>query len=246
MRLEISRRFDNDVTLAATYLGLAAVVDQQLDQRRSRGNHRAGVLTVFADFADTFTGLDNSLGYTYSSQIENVEFNAMLRLNPANPYWDVEWLGGIRYIYYAEDFTLAGSDIASGASEQLASTTTNNLIGLQTGFLFVRGWSHFQWEIGLKAGLMANMYHQRIIDSAVNAPTGFNPYDVSSNGTGLAALFEASLGVRYRLTENFGLRLGYQFYDITGLALAPRQLSSFGHGGNVALDGFSVGLQANW
>ncbi len=245
MRLEISRRFDNDVTLAATYWGL-----QQWSINNSINADPVGITVLayspYLQLPTLLTGLDNSLGYTYSSQIENVEFNAMLRLNPANPYWDVEWLGGIRYIYYAEDFTLAGSDIASGASEQLASTTTNNLIGLQTGFLFVRGWSHFQWEIGLKAGLMANMYHQRIIDSAVNAPTGFNPYDVSSNGTGLAALFEASLGVRYRLTENFGLRLGYQFYDITGLALAPRQLSSFGHGGNVALDGFSVGLQANW
>ena len=76
-------------------------------------------------------------------------------------------------------------------------------------------------------------------------PTGFIPYDISNNGSGLSALFEVSFAARYRLTDNLGLRLGYQVYDITGLALAPRQLGSFGHGGNVALDGLSIGLQGN-
>jgi hypothetical protein len=52
--------------------------------------------------------------------------------------------------------------------------------------------------------------------------------------------------VIFAAISNLWLRLGYQFYDIGGLALAPRQLDSFGHGGNAALDGFSLGLQATW
>ncbi len=113
----------------------------------------------------------------------------------------------------------------------------------------MQGWSRFQWEAGLKFGLMANMFHQRNTDTASSpsgTPAGFIPYGISNNGSDLSALFEVSIAARYRLTDNLGLRLGYQFYDITGLALGPRQLSSFGHGGNVALDGFSIGLQANW
>ncbi len=76
--------------------------------------------------------------------------------------------------------------------------------------------------------------------------TGFTPYDITNSGTDLAALFEVSIAARYRLTENFWIRLGYQFYDITGLALAPRQLGSFGHGGNVSFDGLSIGIQSTW
>jgi hypothetical protein len=248
LRLEISRKFDNNIALAATYWGL---------QQWSVGR------TIYADpVQDTIlayspllqlptllTGLDNSLGYTYGSQIQNVELNALFRLNPSDPYWEINLLCGARYIYFSDHLSLTGIDTQNSASEVLDSKTTNNLIGAQAGLLFVHGWSRFQWETGLKFGLMANLYHQHASDTA-SGPSGilasFNPYDISNSGSDLSALFEISIGVRYRITDNLGLRLGYQFYDITGLALAPRQLSSFGHGGNVALDGFSVGLQATW
>jgi hypothetical protein len=134
-------------------------------------------------------------------------------------------------------------------SERVDFSTTNNLIGGQTGLLFVHGWSRFQWEAGLKVGLLANIYRQHGTDTASSStaiPAAFVPYDISNSGSGLSGLFELSFAARYRLTDNLGLRLGYQVYDITGLALAPRQLSSFGHGGNVAFDGLSIGLQANW
>ena len=75
-------------------------------------------------------------------------------------------------------------------------------------------------------------------------------YDTSHNGTGLAALFELSLAARIHINDALSLRLAYQFTDITGMALAPRQLGYygpvFGHGGNLALDGLSIGLQASW
>jgi len=250
LRLEISRRFDNDITLAATYWGL---------QKWSVGRTIYGDPTNYTVLAYSpqlqlptllsnlgYGGMDNSLGYSYGSQVENVEFNALLRLNPSDPYWEVNWLCGVRYIYLADNFTLAGSDDYTASSEQLTSNTTNNLIGAQTGLLFVHGWSRIQWEAGLKFGLMANIYNQHLTDAASNPPTGFTPYDISNSGSGLSALFEVSVAARYRITDNLGLRLGYQFYDITGLALGPRQLSSFGHGGNLALDGLSIGLQANW
>ena len=128
LRLEISRKFDDNITLAATYWGL---------QQWSVGN------TIYGDpYADTvlayspylklptlLSGLDNSLGYTYASQIQNVEINALLRLNPSDPYWEVDWLCGARYVYFAENFTLTGVDDLNSATEQLNFKTTNNLIG---------------------------------------------------------------------------------------------------------------------
>lgn len=245
IRLELSRKFDNDITLSATYWGL-----QQWSVNRTIYGDPAGdtvlAYSPWLQLPTLLSGMDNSLGYTYSSQIDNIEFNTMLRLNPGDPYWEVNWLWGVRYIYFNDNMTLVGSDAANSASETLSSNASNNLIGAQTGLYFVRGWSHFQWESGLKVGLMANIYHQHLTDSAENPPAGFNPGDISASGSDLSGLFEVSVGVRYRLTENFGLRLGYQFYDITGLALGPRQLGNFGHGGNVAFDGLSIGIQGTW
>jgi hypothetical protein len=240
LRLEISRRFDNNMTLAATYWGL---------QQWSVGNAIYGdpvgeTILAYSPYLQ-LPSFYTSLGYTYGSQIHNVEFNALYRLNPDDPYWEVNWLCGVRYVYFADNFSLTGID--SSATESLNSNTTNNLIGAQTGLFFVRGWSRFQWEAGLKVGLMANIYHQHATDTASDGSGDATVFsDNSNSGSGLSALFEVSVGVRYRLTDNLGLRLGYQVYDITGLALGPRQLGSFGHGGNVCLDGLSLGLQANW
>jgi hypothetical protein len=170
-------------------------------------------------------------------------------LNGYDPYWQLSWLLGARYVYFADQFTLTGIDTLNSATEQLGSNTTNNLIGAQTGLLFLYGWSHFQWEVGMKFGLMANIYRQHMTDTASEpsgTPAGFNPYDITNSGCGLSGLFELSLAARIRLSENLWLRLGYQFYDIGGLATGPRQLDGWGHGANLALDGFSIGLQATW
>ena len=33
---------------------------------------------------------------------------------------------------------------------------------------------------------------------------------------------------------------------MTGLAMAPRQLGGFGHGGTLVLDGLSLGMESTW
>ena len=249
LRLEISGKIDNNITLAATYWGL-----QQWSVGRTIYADSSGdtvlAYSQYLQLPTLLNGLDNWLGYTYKSQIDNVELNALFRLNSYDPYWELDWLWGARYVYFADQFTLTGNDYLNSATEQLNYNTTNNLVGAQTGLLFRYGWSRFQWEGGLKFGLLANIYHQDGSDLASEpsgTPAGFTPYPYFSNaGCGLSALFEVSLAARYRLTDVLWLRLGYQFYDITGLALAPRQLDGYGHGANVALNGFSLGLQATW
>ncbi|MGO9115953.1 MAG: BBP7 family outer membrane beta-barrel protein [Thermoguttaceae bacterium] len=248
LRLEISRKFDNDITLAATYWGL----QQWSVNNTIYGDPYQETVLAYSPYLQLPTllhGLDDSLGYMYASQVQNVEVDALFRLNPSDPYWEVDWLWGARYVYFSDHLTLTGVDDLNSASEQLDYKTTNNLVGAQTGLLFVHGWSRVQWEAGLKVGLMANIYHQSGSDTASGSsgiPAGFTPYNISNNGSGLSGLFELSFAACYRLTDNLGLRLGYQVYDITGLALAPRQLGSFGHGGNVAFDGLSIGLHATW
>lgn len=248
VRLEVSRKFNDDITLTGIYWGL----QQWSGGRTIYGDPVQDTVLAYSPYLQLPTllrGLDNSLGYTDSSQIENVEVNALFRINPSDPYWQVNWLWGARYVNFTDHLTLAGSDDLNSASEQVDYNTTNNLIGGQTGLLIVHGWSRYQWEAGLKVGLLANIYRQHGTDVASGpsgVPAGFTPSDITNSGSDLSALFEISIAARYRLTDNLFLRLGYQLYDITGLALAPRQLGSFGHGGNVVFDGLSIGMQATW
>lgn len=248
LRVELSRQFNDTVTISGTFWGL-----QQWSQTNAVYGDPAyqSVLATspYLQLSGLLTGqgFDDNLTYAYQSQVDNVELNASFRLS-SDPYWQLDWLVGARYLYFADQFTLTGVDDLYSATEQLAYGTTNNLIGAQTGLVFTQGWARFQWDVGLKLALMANVYHQHGVDSASGAgvPAGFSPSDVSNDGCGFSALFEFSLGLRVNFTENLALRLGYQLYDITGLALAPKQLGGFDHGGNVLLDGLSVGLQATW
>jgi len=90
--------------------------------------------------------------------------------------------------------------------------------------------------------LFANVYSQQGTDSAVGA-AGFDPISASHSGTDLAALFELSVLLRYRITSCVWLRAGYQCYGVTGLALSPRQLADYDAGGSVGLDGLSLGIE---
>ena len=246
LRFEVSHELDTNLTLSATYWGLQ---QWSVSEAFIGDGYPPPVpaASPYMQLSTLLSGPNDSLGYTSSSQIDNVEFNGLVRLNMYNPYYELSWLLGVRYVYFGDQFNLTGVDTTDNVAERLACSTTNNLVGPQTGLLFVHGWDRFQWEIGLKFGLMANMYHQQISDSASgNVPAGFVPYSATNNGTSLSALFEVSVAARFRLSDNLWLRLGYQFYDITGMALAPRQLGGFGHGGNLALDGLSIGLQTTW
>ena len=70
--------------------------------------------------------------------------------------------------------------------------------------------------------------------------------DSANSGGGVSGLFEVSVAARYRLGEYLWLRLGYQAYCMTGLAMAPRQLGGFEHGGTLVLDGLSLGMESTW
>jgi hypothetical protein len=248
VRLQVDHQITDYVTLSATYWGL-----QQWSASDTiyadPTNFTVLAFSPYLQLPTLLNGLDTSLGYTYDSQVENVEFNALFRLSRDNSYWHLDWLWGARYVNLSEQFTLTGIDSLNSAREDLKYSTSNNLLGVQTGLLFVHGWERFQWEAGIKAGLMVNMYRQHGTDTASvpgGTPAGFTPWDGSADGSSLAGMFEVSLAARIKLTDELWLRLGYQFYDFTGLALAPKQLNGWDHGGNVALDGLSIGLQYAW
>jgi hypothetical protein len=186
---------------------------------------------------------DNSLGYTYSSQVANVEFNQRFKLFSYDPYRALSWLWGVRYFHLSDNFTLSGSDLyTTGDQESLNWLTKNNLIGMQLGLQWAWGWDRFQLSTEAKIGLFANIYSQQGTDS-VSGTSGFQSSDASHGSTDLAALFEFSVLLRYRITSCMWLRAGYQYYGVSGLALGPRQLGGFDSNGSLGLDGLSLGLE---
>lgn len=194
-------------------------------------------------------GLNDYLGYTYTSRVDNAEINYRRRLECFDPFTASNWLWGIRYFRLSERFALSGSDLSIGDYEDYVSQTSNNLVGPQIGIQWIRGWDRLQLTTEGKFGLLANFYTQRASDTAggtLGAVPGFQPFDDSNSDTGLSALFELSLLVTYRVSPKLWLRGGYQLDYVTGLALGPRQLEKFTHGGTVGLDGLSLGLEAAW
>jgi hypothetical protein len=248
MRLELTRRSNNEeFAISGTYWGLQRW--SVSDAVYGDPNHFSVLaFSPYLQMSDILTGIDDTLGYTDTSEVHNVELNGLFRLN-ASGYWQLDWLVGARYLYLADHFTLTGLDDWNSTTEQVDIHTTNNLMGVQTGLLFTQGWNRFRWDAGLKFGVFVNAYHQHGTDTAT-APqeilAQFTPYDASNDGSAVAGLVEFTLNASFRLTDALWLRLGYEFCDVGGLALAPRQLGGFGHGGNVTLDGLSIGLQAMW
>ena len=189
--------------------------------------------------------MNNTLGYTYTSRVDSAEINQRIKLNTYNPFWNVNWLWGVRYFHLSDDFALSGSDIDPDNSETLAYKTQNNLVGLQTGLQWLWGSVRSQAGIEGKVGLMDNFYTQQGTDSATGAT--IIPFNGSHSGSDLAGLFEISVLVRLRLAQALWLQAGYQYYCVTGLALGPRQLGGcWDRGGVVGLDGLSLGLEAAW
>jgi hypothetical protein len=241
IRFQLIGRISDRMTIEASGWGL-----QQWSIGRTIYGDPAGETVLghspWLQTSELAGGFDNSLGYTYSSEVANAEINQRFKLFAFDPYRALSWLWGVRYFHLSEDFTLSGSDLYTGDYENLNWQTQNNLIGMQLGLQSAWGWDRFQLSTEIKAGLFANVYTQHGTDSA-NGTSGFQPFDVSHGGTDLAAIVELSLLARYRLTNCLWLRAGYQYYCATGLALGPRQLGGYDTGGTVQLDGLSVGLE---
>jgi hypothetical protein len=246
MRLQVSRQISDQAAIEATYWGL---------QQWSVGRAIYGdpdKQTVLADspwlqLPWLLGGVDSLLGYTYTSRVHSAEISERLALGSYGPYGGFRWLWGFRYFYLADHFTLSGED-SSGAYEDLDYHTCNDLVGMQAGLQWVRGWERFQLNTDFKVGVMANFYSQRGSDSGGGSglPAKFVPWDNWQMGTDFSALFEFSLLARFRINPYLWLRAGYQFYCVTGLALGPRQLAAWDHGGTVGLDGLSLGMEAAW
>ena len=176
-------------------------------------------------------------GWQYGSRIDSVETN--LRWSPGNSW---TWIGGFRYVEWSE--TLQGKMSPPFNVYDYTSHTSNQLYGGQLGL----DWS--AWDAGgplrlnliTKAGAFSNR--------ASAARNGESVLVGSTTDSQTSFVGEVAAVARWSLSDTWSLRGGYQLMWLSGIAVAPDQLSVFLNppdmSGGVLLHGATVGIEAQW
>ena len=171
LRLQVAGWLNDRTAIEGTYWGM---------QQWSVGRDFSGELSddvlaysPYLNISNTNPGLNNDLGYTYKSRVNNAEINQRIKFNTYNPWWNWSWLWGIRYFRLSDDFTLFGSDSDFADSENLEYKTTNNLVVGQLGLTWTWGWRRFQFTTEGKVGLGANFFTAHGTDDY----TGFDDFE---------------------------------------------------------------------
>lgn len=128
------------------------------------------------------------------------------------------------------------------------------MFGGQVGSRARMTWNKWAIEGWAKAGLLGNAQKetQAPLVTSSGAPV---PRLSSATGSEVGFVGDINLSLVYRLTDVWGIRLGYNTVWISGLALAPDQydftlderaggrLNPFG---GIFLHGANLGLEARW
>ncbi len=190
----------------------------------------AGTLSTFSDAV--------AQAQRFEAEYFSFEFNRTMI------GWEIcKLLYGLRYVDYQEDFLYA-SRIASGQEGSLISSVDNRMIGIQLGAemtypITCRLWSDFRG----RAGVYANFAESSLrVDNAGALVQRVNDDDVE-----LAGVFELGGGLRFYFNDDFFLRIGTEFWYLSGVASANDQFGfqlrpASGRSINIDDDVIMVGL----
>ena len=162
-------------------------------------------------------------------------------------------LAGFRYLRLNENFNLNGTDFDEGTSDYHIRTK-NDLYGFQLGARWRRGYGCWGWEVTGKAGIYGNDCEQQ--QYVTDFPPPFMLREPRHHRDGKVAFVgELNLNLTYQLTQCWGIRGGYNFMWLNGVALAPDQLdfthtaysgTGLRNSGAAFLHGASIGVEACW
>ncbi len=226
---------------------------------------------VFPNTLPSFN-LANESSYSYSSHFNSFEWNYnvtqrmrkdQMELTPsgtwvrkASPGWTQSYLAGLRYFELQEDFDWLASDIVSigaGVSGEMNVRTSNNLFGVQFGHGLT--YETDRWNVSLfsKHGMYVNDARSTHDLTFANSPNGTaDNFSNEGHENSLNYLLQAGVTGRYHIRPNISLRVGYELMYLTGLALAPNEISFdgtqalAGTTGDVFYRGFTFGSEFFW
>lgn len=200
--------------------------------------------------ADNF--FDNAVHHqvTQSSTIQNVEVNLFGGCcNGANNLWNCggnnccgrrltcNWLGGIRYFQFNENFSFASDNtdtIFTGAVNEMYYDvrTTNSLLGFQLGgglnYCINNNWSLYGTG---RAGIYGNRQTSTqsiygangaaVITSGQYAGSNCDAYGCA---TQLAMIGQLDMGARWNINCRWSAFFGYRILGVTGIATTAAQI----------------------
>jgi hypothetical protein len=216
---------------------------------------------------------------SYHSDIHNYEFNFLMRprgrgdrlvLYP-NGKWRREclpggylsFLFGLRFtsIDEAFGFNARGFVDQNGERNEVSGDylvlTHNDLYGLQIGADYIYRHCRWSWGFRVKAGPFINFCDQasHVRTDATADPLVTTDLDFRRVARKDAAALVAEMGFvgTYKIRPNMVFRAAYDFMWVTGLALAPEQLTfqtnpppALNHGGMIFYHGLTLGLELQW
>lgn len=208
---------------------------------------------------------------TYASTLNTIElslfsrsFDGGFRRSAAEPWrrcdgygagtWD--WLAGFRWAGIDESAGIAFAGGTTPVPSGYTLRSSTNLFGLQAGGRGRMEWDRWAVEGWAKATLAGSAMSQSQ-DAIVNALTPDPPVRPARSTTeaGVGFIGDLNASLVYRLTESWGLRVGYNLIWITGAAIAPNQFdfggsstsgSKLNGGSGMFLHGASLGFESRW
>lgn len=184
-----------------------------------------------------------------TSHIQTLELNSRTPMGAGN----VQFICGIRWLEWAESFSLDTQTPGPGFTDVWSSRTVNNLYGGQIGIdalLYSNNWLHV--ESVLKGGAYWNDALSRQLYQSNGVGTEVSAYDTPS-----PAAFVGELGFTgvLPLTSCLDFRFGYLVFWLQGIAQPTRQLSlpvsTTGdplvlQDGGTVVQGLTLGLEGRW
>lgn len=240
-RIQLFRKDACGNAIEFGYLGAWSFQSEKL----LRGGANAFATNLIGSGNVSFTDGDVNL----SSHIQTLELNSRTPMGAGN----VQFICGVRWLEWAESFSLDTQTPGAGFTDTWSSRTVNNLYGGQIGIdalLYSNNWLHV--ESVLKGGAYWNEALSRQIFQQNGVGTEVSAYDTPS-----PAAFVGELGFTgvLPLTSNLDFRFGYLVFWLQGIAQPTRQLSvprsTTGdplvlQDGGTVVQGLTLGLEGRW
>jgi hypothetical protein len=173
----------------------------------------------------------------YSSELQNWELN----LRRGNPCDNFSVIFGLRYMNVEEDYQLMSIDDAGASDIGIYDVKTRNyMFGPQIGGTWKSNTGkRFNYGVNGKVGVLFNSYdvNSRVINNSIEA------FKRQENEEGWSSVVEVGFFGNMRVTDNWGIRGGYEFLMINGAALAIDQLPGTTNVGSSIYHGPFVGIE---
>jgi hypothetical protein len=273
LRVVLGATLTDRYRIEAAYLGTYEWNDR-VAVRNLQPNAVGGSGNLFSPFSDFGLPVGiPSVDYNHFAQIEmnstfnSAEFNVRRRCCARPKLWPYRgghtcvansFLVGLRYLNLDERFgyvTQSETPVVGTVNSALINTS-NEMFGVQIGLLsqFTTYWESGWIDFELKGGIYHNEAEMR---SDYERSNGNGAVPVSFVGTDAydrtSFLGELSLHYNHQITSNLSMRLGYNAFWLSGVALASENLNpglgilssgpaQINHAGDMVYHGPSIGF----